>query len=115
MIVTEPQNTIAFDRDSWARWYAVRHQKTDPGIGDIFYLQDAPDREIRLIEINEMITDRDDDPLEPIDFGVDSGSPTAHKLFILDVTPAQWEKIESHAISLPEGWSLERASLFRRM
>lgn len=114
MTVTESENVTAFNRDSWARLYAVSHQKTDPGIGDIFYLHDAPEREIWLIEINELIADRDDDPLEPIDFGVDIGSPTAHKLFVLDVTPAQWAKIKNHEIFLPKEWSLERMSTFSR-
>ena len=114
MIATATENVTVFDRDGWARWYAERHQKTDPGIGDIFYLQDAPEREIRLIEINELIADRDDDPLEAIDFGVDSDGPTAHKLLILDVTPVQWQKIVNHEIQLPQEWSLEPKSRFPR-
>ena len=114
MIATATKNMTAFDRDGWARWYAERHQKTDPGIGDIFYLHDAPEREIRLIEINEMLTDRDDDPLEVIDFGVDSEGPTAHRLIILDVTPKQWAKIENQEVQLPEEWRLEPKSRFSR-
>jgi hypothetical protein len=104
-----------FSRNEMARWYATRHLRTDTGIRSIYYLpQHAPDREIRFVEINEMIADRDKDPLEPIDFGVDIGAETAHSLFVLDVTPSQWEKIRANEIPLPQGWSLDGATQFPR-
>ena len=79
-----------FNRDAMAKWYAKQHLKTDPGVHVVYYLpKNAPDREIRFIEINDLIGDRNDDLLEPIDFGVDTGKETAHKLFVLDVTPKQ--------------------------
>jgi hypothetical protein len=104
-----------FNRDEMARWYATRHLKTDPGIRDVYYLPaDAPEREIRIVEINDLIADRDKDPLEPIDFGVDVGGTTAHILMVLDVTPAQWEKISKKELHLPKGWSLNGAIHFSR-
>jgi hypothetical protein len=94
-----------FNRDSWARWYAERHYKTDIGVDQVFYLPtNAPDREIRLLEINKMISEMN--PLEPIDFGVDIGGVDAHTLFVLDVTPDQWEAINRKEICLPNGWTL---------
>ncbi len=39
-------------------------------------------------------------PLEPIDFGVDTGAESEHKLFVLDVTPAQWEAIRRSDLAL---------------
>ena len=99
-----------FDRDSMASWYAREHLKTDPGILAVYYLPtDADDREIRFVEINNLIGDRNDDVLEPIDFGVDAGTDTAHKLFVLDVTPEQWERIRTQRLSLPGKWSLQDA------
>lgn len=96
-----------FDRDAMARWYAKEHLKTDPGIAAVYYLpQDASDREIRFIEINRLIGDRNDDSLEPIDFGVDTGTENEHKLFVVDVTPTQWEKIRTQRLSLPSDWNL---------
>jgi hypothetical protein len=104
-----------FNRDEMARRYATRHLKTDTGIRSIYYLkQHAPEREIRLVEINELIADRDKDPLEPIDFGVDVGDEAAHSLLILDVTPSQWEKIRTNELRLPPGWSLDEAEHFPR-
>lgn len=63
-----------FDRDTTARWYAVQHMRTDPGVREVFFLpSNAPEREIRLLEINELIATRHDEALEPMDFGVDVG------------------------------------------
>ncbi len=102
-----------FNRDSMARWYAARHLKTDPGIRAIYYLPaGAPEREIRFIEINDLIADRDKYPLEPIDFGVDIGRTEGHTLMVLDVTPVQWEKINKKDLQLPMGWSLDGAISF---
>ena len=106
---------IEFKRDEWARSYAKRHLTTDPGILTIQYLPtSAPDREIRFVEINELMPTRDDDPLEPIDFGVDTGTESAHSLMVLDVTPDQWDKIVSDPTRLPDGWSLEGRIPFQR-
>ena len=41
------------------------------------------------------------------DFGVNRNEEDAHTLFVLDVTPTQWEKIEAKKLRLPKGWSLE--------
>lgn len=102
-----------FDRDSMARWYANRHLKTDPGIRAVYYLPaGAPEREIRFVEVNEMIAERDQHPLEPIDFGVDVRGAEGHTLMVLDVTPVQWEKIQSQQMQLPGDWSLEGAIPF---
>lgn len=99
-----------FDRDSMARWHADRQMATDPEVEDIYYLKtNAPDREVRLIEVNSQIVPRDEDPIHPLDFGVDRGGETDHKLLIADVTPGQWAEIESGKISLPDGWTLEGA------
>jgi hypothetical protein len=99
-----------FNRNAMARSYAARHLKTDPGIKEIYYLPaGAPEREIRLLEVNDLIADRNKTPLEAIDFGVDIGSANSHTLLVLDVTPGQWEKIRVKGLSLPTGWSLEKA------
>lgn len=102
-----------FDRDTTARWYAKEHLKTDPGIVAVYYLpENASQREIRFVEINNLISDRNDEALEPIDFGIDTGTESAHKLFVLDVTPEQWERITSRELGLPSDWSLDHAIRF---
>jgi hypothetical protein len=106
---------IQFNRDEMAQWYAQRHLSTDPGIRMVYYLPaGSPEREIRFLEVNELLAVREGDPLEPIDFGVDIGGEDAHTLMVLDVTPAQWDNIRNHTLSLPHGWSLDGAIPFRR-
>ncbi|MDG3004846.1 hypothetical protein [Paludisphaera mucosa] len=101
---------VHFDRDAMARWYASQHLRTDPGVRRIYYLPSgAPDREIRLVEVNDLLAEIDGGALEPIDFGVDTGSETEHKLFVLDVTPSQWQAVDRGDLPLPAGWALEDA------
>ncbi len=102
--------TTQFDRDDMADWYATQHLKTDPGIRSVYYLPtNAPDREIRLVEINELVADRNDGTIEPIDFGVDRGMDSEHMLVVLDVTPSQWERIQQLLLTLPGNWTLDGA------
>lgn len=95
-----------FDRDEMAAFYAKRHRKTDPGVREIHYLPtNAPPREIRFVEVNEVMAEAASP--EPIDFGVEGGTPNAHRLIVFDVTPAQWEAIRAGRLDLPAGWTLE--------
>ena len=95
-----------FDRDSIAATYAKRHKETDPAIRAVYYLPTgAPPNEIRLVEVNEAITGTASP--EPIDFGVDSGTPNEHKLIVFDVTPEQWDEVREGTLPLPEGWTLK--------
>lgn len=95
-----------FDRDYFARWYGGRHFETDSGVERIFYLPtNAPLREVRLLEVNNMVSEMT--PIEPIDFGVDLRGAEGHTLFVLDVTPAQWEAIHRKELPLPSGWTLD--------
>jgi len=104
---------IQSDRDEMARSYADRHLRTDAGIRSIYYLpSQAADREIQFIEINELLATRDKDPLEPIDFDVNVGAESSYSLFVLDVTPSQWEKIQANELPLPDGWTLDGAIHF---
>ena len=104
-----------FDRDQMAQLYANEHLKTDPGIAAVHYLPTAADnREIRFVEINTFIAERTLDSLEPIDFGVDMGTDNAHKLFVLDVTPDQWKRLQTGDLKLPEGWTLKDSVEFQK-
>lgn len=101
--------SVQFQRNSWAKKYAKAHLKSDSGIVEpVYYLPDgAPDREIRLVEINKETT-QEEVSLEPIDFGMDRGMDSEHKLLVLDVTPNQWTQIQDGRLKLPAGWSLHK-------
>jgi len=102
-------HSTTFDKVSWAQWYAQQHLKTDPGITAVYYLPTgAGERDIRLVEVNTMIGERLDDRLEPIDFGIDFGEETEHRLVVLDVSSNQWARILKKEMPLPSGWSLDQ-------
>ena len=104
-----------FNPLSWADSYAKRHQETDPGICDVYYLPDgASEREIRLIEVNEVAAIRDAGELEPIVFGYDVEGDDAHTVKILDINPDQWARIGRGKLRLPVGWSLDNMQPFHR-
>lgn len=106
-------NSATFPRDSWARHYAKRHLETDAAVDRIYYLPaDAPEREIRFLEVNHDIMEMPPDL--PIDFGVDRGGNDEHRLFVLDLTPNQWNLLQEGKISLPTGWTLDGYQLFER-
>jgi hypothetical protein len=67
--------------------------------------KNAPPREIRLLEVNRMISETTQP--EPIDFGVAIDGAESHTLYVLDVTPTQWEAIQSKDMPLPTGWTLD--------
>ncbi len=99
-----------FDRDSMARWYAEEYFQTDPGLRTVYYLPTgSPEREIRLVAVNDQICELEDGGLEPIDFGFDRDMENEHMLWTLDVTPRQWDRIQKKLLALPAGWSLEDA------
>ena len=107
--------TIAFDRDRLAAWYAKRHLEIDPGVEQIHYLPvESPDREVRLLEVNRLIPELTGVELEPIDFGVDIDDANGHTLYVLDVTPRQWAEIEVGRLALPAGWHSEGRRTFQR-
>ena len=66
-----------------------------------------------LSKCNDLMAVRENDPLEPIDFGVDVGGADSHTLLVLDVTVAQWDKIRRGELALPDGSDFrQRNSLF---
>jgi hypothetical protein len=104
-----------FDSDRYAKWYANRHIKVDPGVVAVYYLPvESPDREIRLVEVNDLMAERTDDSLQPVDFSVNSEPGAEHVLRVLDVTPRQWRLMKRKRIDLPNGWSLRKRRVLRR-
>jgi hypothetical protein len=97
-----------FDILTWAEDYAKRHQSLDAGIEHAYFFPARPDlRLIRLLYVNNQITERMADPYEPFSFGVHTEGSDDHEVQIIDVTPHQWERILTGEITLPEGWVLE--------
>ena len=102
-----------YDRDRMAKWYAKQGLRVDPGALAIYDLPTgAPDREIRQIGVT-IYSHEFPGPLEPIDYVVAIEGPNRHKLLMLNVTSARWERIELGECPLPDGWTLEGAKVYR--
>ena len=96
-------------RDSVAKWIAFQHLATDPGITDVWYLpHNAPEEEIRLIEVNHLLRGVEDEETTPIDFGLDIEGIN-FKLLVLDVKPGQFENLKRRTLPAPDNWSFENA------
>ena len=92
-------------RDQVAEWLAKQHFAADPGITDVWYLPDSPEQEIRLIEVNALLTGLSDEDIIPVDFGFDVEGLN-YTLLVVDVTPDQWQRLQAGALPLPEHWTL---------
>jgi hypothetical protein len=101
--------------ETWAREYARRFYKTDPGIQEIYFIPaDESQREVRLIVVNQNLAERQADTEEATYVTHDRGGPDEHRVYFLDVTPTQWSHIESQQLPLPQGWSLADRKLMPR-
>ena len=98
----------------FAEWLARRHLSSDMALERVVYLPTgAPDDEIRLLEVNRLLSPPDFDSIEPLDFSPDT-DPFL-KVFVADITTDQWERIRREPDSiLPTGWELEGNHIFTR-
>ncbi len=111
--MSDLKQTESLDIDALAKHYAKAHLATDPGIVSIYYLPEgAGAREIRFLEVNNLIGNITDAALEPFDFGIDIDTVREHRLFVLDVTPEQWNRILNGSLKLPDGWGLDGKTCF---
>jgi hypothetical protein len=99
---------------SFARWIAVRHLESDPGIQEVVYLPaDAPPNEVRLLELNVLLRFPEGDDLEVVDFSPDI-SGVNFLVAVADVTPTQWDQIKQGQLALPENWKLDGHEIWGR-
>lgn len=102
-----------FDRGAMAQWHANQHLTYDPGVREIHFLPgNAHDREIRFVEVNDQIIERPNASREALNFGVDDGDGLT--LWVIDVTPGQWERILRQELPLPPQWMLAGRTSYRR-
>jgi hypothetical protein len=96
-------------KEDFARWIAQQHFDIDKGISRILYLpMAAPDKEVRLVEVNELASIPESAPLEAVDFRPDIDG-IDYSLFVVDVTPQQFERLKNGDIPPPTGWRLEKS------
>jgi len=94
-----------------AQRLAESHYAIEAGVSAIIQLVASPDREadpkepIKLLEVNENTTE---DGIHPLFFGPHPASGIFYPSVIIEVTPAEYERIQQSPALLPNGWRLDR-------
>jgi hypothetical protein len=93
-----------------ARRLANAHYAIEPGILRIFKLRETPEFEalastpIKLLEIN---TNTTSSGVMPLYFGPAPASGIPFASVIVEVTPDEFDRIESAQLKLPDGWVID--------
>ena len=67
--------------------------------------ENGRDESIKLLEVNRSTTT---DGIRPIHFGADAAHDIPFPSIIVEVTPAEFARVKSEELALPEGWRLGR-------
>lgn len=96
-------------RDLAARDLAARHFRVEPGLTHVFRLNAAPDAEgrpgepIKLLEVNAGTVPSG---VLPLHFGPAPASGILYPSVIVEVTPAEFDRIQARELALPRDWTI---------
>jgi hypothetical protein len=94
-------------KDSFAEWIARHHFAVDKGLSKILYMPGgAPEKEVRLLEVNELARIPENGTVEAFDFMPEIAGIN-YSLIVADVTPGQFDAIMQGKLLLPKGWRLD--------
>lgn len=99
-------------KDVEADRLAQVHYEIEAGITQIFRIISTHDREdrveepIKLLEVNE---DTVAAGIVPLQFAAAPAEAVPFASIIVEITPAEYEKLSSRELALPDGWSLGTA------
>ncbi len=96
-------------KDEEAELLAELHYQIEPGLTHVFRVTGPDDAEsslsapIKLLEVNENTVPAG---IMPLQFGPSPSSGFHFSSIILEVTPEEYEKIQSLELPLPDGWQI---------
>lgn len=108
-IVTDGDEAVAMDRAAVARELARKHYELEAGLTQVFLITDQAQAEgvrsepIKLLEVN---ADTVASGIMPLHFGPAPASGIPYPSIIIEVTPDEFDKIQSNEMKLPEGWRI---------
>ena len=100
---------IVTKREAVARGLANKHFEIESGLTDVYWITSAseaessPSEPIKLLEVNR---DTIESGVMPLHFGPAPASGIPYPSIIIEVTPNEFEKIQSHQLKLPHGWEI---------
>jgi len=96
-------------KDDAARQLAQKHFEIEPGLKRVFRIrtanEDAPNEPIKLLEIN--VETVSTGSVEPYLFAPSEIFP--YPTVIAEITEGDFELLERHELTLPDGWNLASA------
>ena len=99
-------STIIDNKREVARRLADAHRIFEPSIVRIVRIETPSEEDeaepVKLLEVNPDTTELGE--IMPVVFGAAEGVPFPS--VVVEVTPGEFEKLQSRAIELPPGWSL---------
>ena len=101
-------------RAAFAEWLARQHLGFDKRLTLAVYLPTAaPEDEVRLLEVNTGLFPEPGNPIVPVET-TPAVAALPFRVWVADVTPDEWERIQTDPALLPAGWSLEGKVTMRR-
>ena len=104
-----PDHGVATEKWEVAKELAKKHYQVEAGLTRVFRLNGKADVEairsepIKLLEVNENTAASG---VMPLHFGPAPASGIPYPSIIIEVTPDEFQKIQSHELKLPEGWEI---------
>jgi hypothetical protein len=102
------------ERAAFAQWLGGQHLDFDKRLSMVIYLPaDAPEDQVRLLEVNTGLYPDPGTPLEPIE-STPAVTDLPFRVLVLDVTPEEWAEIQAKPQMLPDRWSLQDRMTIQR-
>jgi hypothetical protein len=92
-----------------AQQLAARHYAVETGITRIFRVNSGAEVESRAtepIKLLEVSTTTPSTGIMPLGFGPSPSSGVPYPSVIIEVSPEEFERIKSHDLELPDGWTI---------
>jgi hypothetical protein len=80
------------------------HRESPQPPEKIILFPDPEEKEIRLIEVTDLLPKTSESQVYPIKFGPTTELP--YDTIVAQVTPSEWQDICHGLLALPEGWDL---------
>jgi hypothetical protein len=99
----------ALDHFSAAKELARRQFEIDPGLSHVYQIREpgvtrpGVGEPIKLLQVN---TDTAPSGILPLHFGAMPAAGIPYASVVIEVTPAEFEKIKRHELQLPHGWEI---------
>ena len=102
------------ERAAFAEWLARQHLRFDSRLTQVVYLPvGAPDDQVRLLEVNTGLYPEPGNPIVPVET-TPAVTDLPYRVWVADITPEEWQQIQSNPQLLPKGWGLEGYQITRR-